>query len=101
MKRGLLEICILSALRRGDSYGYKLIRDLENCVSISESTLYPILRRLESTGSLTVYSVEHSSRLRKMYRLTAAGDERLRAFLADWPEIERMHDYIQGSEQER
>ena len=99
MKRGLLDICILSALRRGDSYGYKLIRDLESCVSISESTLYPILRRLEAAGSLTVYSVEHNSRLRKMYRLTAAGAEQIRTFLADWPEIEKMYVYIRKGDQ--
>ena len=99
MKRGLLEICILSALSRGDSYGYKLIRDLENCVAVSESTLYPILRRLETAGSLSVYSVEHNSRLRKMYRLTAAGAEQIRSFLADWTEIEKMYDFIREGSQ--
>ena len=99
MKRGLLEICILSALNRGDSYGYKLIRDLESCVAVSESTLYPILRRLETAGSLSVYSVEHNSRLRKMYRLTAVGTEQIRSFLADWTEIEKMYDYIREGSQ--
>ena len=62
MKRGLLEACVLSALARGDSYGYKIVKDLSVCVQVSESTLYPILRRLESAGALTVYSVEHNSR---------------------------------------
>ena len=95
MKRGLLEICILSALSRGDSYGYQLIRDLSGCVAVSESTLYPILRRLESGGFLRVYSVEHNSRLRKMYSLTPAGHGQISAFLDSWPEIEKMHEYIQ------
>ena len=49
LKRGLLDICVLSLLRRGDSYGYQIIKDLSGCIEISESTLYPILRRLEST----------------------------------------------------
>lgn len=73
MKRGLLEACVLSALARGDSYGYKIVKDLSVCVQVSESTLYPILRRLESAGALTVYSVEHNSRLRKFYHLTEQG----------------------------
>ena len=94
MKRGLLEICILAALSRGDSYGYQLIRDLSDCVTISESTLYPILRRLESAGSLSVYNVEHNSRLRKMYRLTAAGAGQIRSFLDSWQEIQKMYDFI-------
>ena len=99
MKRGLLDICILSALSRGDSYGYQLIRDLSGCVSISESTLYPILRRLESGGFLRVYTVEHNSRLRKMYSLTSAGKEQIDAFLDSWPEVEAMYRYIQEGNQ--
>lgn len=94
MKRGLLETCILSALSRGDSYGYQLIRDLEDCVAISESTLYPILRRLESSGALSVYSVEHNFRLRKMYHLTQAGQAQIQAFLDSWQEVQKMYDFI-------
>ena len=94
LRRGLLDICILAALRRGDSYGYQLIRDLESCVTISESTLYPILRRLESAGSLRVYTVEHNSRLRKMYAITPAGEEQIRSFLSSWQEIQTMYDFI-------
>ena len=94
LKRGLLDICILAALRRGDSYGYQLIRDLESCVTISESTLDPILRRLESAGSLRVYTVEHNSRLRKMYAITPAGEEQIRSFLSSWQEIRKMYDFI-------
>jgi len=100
MKRGLLEICILSALRRGDSYGYELIRTLAGCVAISESTLYPILRRLESAGSLSVYSVEHHSRLRKMYHLTEQGKAQIRSFLESWQELEKMYGFIREGENE-
>ena len=97
MKKGLLETCVLAVLRRGDSYGYKIIKDLSDRVDISESTLYPILRRLEGAGCLTVYSVEHNSRLRKFYRLTKVGEEHIEHFLESWSEVEKMYDFIRGS----
>ena len=94
LKRGLLDVCVLSVLRRGDSYGYQIIKDLSGCIEISESTLYPILRRMEAAGCLTVYTVEHSGRLRKFYRITAAGVGQIDQFLLSWPEIERVYDLI-------
>ncbi|HOG02138.1 MAG TPA: PadR family transcriptional regulator [Clostridia bacterium] len=94
MKRGLLETCILSALSRGDSYGYQIIKDLSGCIEISESTLYPILRRLEAAGCLTVYSVEHNSRLRKFYHITLAGRRQIAEFLESWNEIAAMYEFI-------
>ena len=94
LKRGLLDVCVLSLLRRGDSYGYQLIKDLSGCIEISESTLYPILRRLESGGCLTVYTVEHSVRLRKFYRITPEGVGVIDQFLASWPEIQRVYQLI-------
>lgn len=94
LKRGLLDICILSLLRQGDSYGYRIIKDVSRCVAISESTLYPILRRLESSGALTVYSVEHNGRLRKFYRITPQGIRQIDAFLDSWGEISRIYDFI-------
>lgn len=96
MRRGLLEICILSVLCRGDSYGYKMVKDLSGCIEISESTLYPILRRLESAGSLTVYSVEHNGRLRKFYRITPSGRRQIQDFLDSWPEFLAVYDFIKG-----
>lgn len=96
LKRGLLDICVLSRLRRGDSYGYQIIKDLSEYIELSESTLYPILRRLESSGSLAVYTVEHNGRLRKFYRLTAAGEQQIQEFLASWSEIQRIYTFIQG-----
>lgn len=94
LKRGLLDICVLSALRKGDSYGYQIIKDLSGCIEISESTLYPILRRLEGGGCLTVYTVEHSGRLRKFYRITPEGVGVIDQFLASWPEIQRVYQLI-------
>ena len=87
LKRGVLEVCALAVLRRGDSYGYQLVRDVSEWIPISESTLYPILKRLESGGLVTVYSVEHNGRLRKYYRITEAGTNRIREFIAEWKEL--------------
>ena len=94
LKRGLLDVCVLALLRRGDSYGYQLIKDLSGCIEISESTLYPILRRLESGGCLSVYTVEHGGRLRKFYRVTWKGEKAICQFLDGWPEIQKIYDLI-------
>lgn len=94
LKRGLLDICVLSVLRRRDSYGYQIIKDLSGSIAVSESTLYPILRRLEGTGCLTVYSVAHSGRLRKFYRITPEGLDQIDQFLASLPELERVFSLI-------
>ena len=95
MKRGLLEICVLAALLRGDSYGYQIIKDLSRCITVSESTLYPILRRLEGAGSLRVYSVAHNGRLRKMYAITEVGRQQIDNFMAGWKEVTAIYDFIQ------
>ena len=94
MKKGLLDTCVLSVLLREDSYGYKIIKDLDPYIKLSESTLYPVLRRLEASGALTVYSLEHNGRLRKMYRITDSGHNQISAFLDDWREIEAIYRYI-------
>ena len=82
---------MLAVLRRGDSYGYQLVKDVSELIEITESTLYPILRRLESGGLVTVYSVEHNSRLRKYYQITDAGRQRILDFLEEWKAV--MHAY--------
>lgn len=94
MKRGLLEACVLTLLSRGESYGYQLIRDLGPVMAISESTLYPVLRRLEAAGWLTVCSREHNGRLRKYYNITPAGAARIDAFLTEWEEVDRVYRFI-------
>lgn len=95
LKKGLLEICVLAVLNQGDSYGYQLIKDVSQCIEISESTLYPILKRLEASNCLTTYSREHNGRLRKYYRITEAGKERMEAFIRDWDEVMRVFKYIE------
>ena len=99
IKRGLLEVCVLAALSRGDSYGYQIIKDIEPYLSISESTLYPILRRLEEGNHLTVYSVAHNGRLRKYYRITDSGRQKLSEFSSDWIEILNIYRFITGEVQ--
>ena len=94
LKRGLLDICVLSSIRYGESYGYRMIRDISPYVTISESTLYPILRRLETAGHLTVRSCKHNGRLRKYYTITPSGLERIEEFKREWKEIMGIYEFI-------
>ena len=94
MKRGLLDVCVLAAIQSEDSYGYQIIKDIRPYVDVSESTLYPILRRLEEGRLLTVRSVEHNGRLRKYYRITDAGKARIEDFKRYWDEMEKIYRFI-------
>ena len=98
LKRGLLDVCVLTAIKNEDSYGYQIIKDIKPFVDISESTLYPILRRLETAELLTVRSAEHNGRLRKYYRITDAGLERIEAFKAEWAEIMSIYQFVTKEE---
>ncbi len=98
LKRGLLDVCVLAAIQHDDSYGYQIIKDMKPLVEISESTLYPILRRLEAAEMLAVYSREHNGRLRKYYRITDAGRARLAGFTDEWSEVMNIYQYITGKE---
>ncbi len=94
LKRGLLDVCVLAAIKNEDSYGYRIIKDMKPYVEISESTLYPILRRLESAEFLTVRTAEHNGRLRKYYRITPLGIKRIEAFKEEWEEIMSIYRFI-------
>ena len=96
LKRGILDVCVLSALYKEESYGYKIIKDLSEHVEISESTLYPILRRLETAGALSVYSKEHNGRLRKYYAITDTGRAKIFEFLEEWKTVSDIYEYIKG-----
>ena len=98
LKRGLIEICVLAAIRKQDSYGYQIIKDISPYLSISESTLYPILKRLESNGNLTVYSIEHNGLLRKYYQITQAGLGKIEDFKQEWSKLQKAYDFITGEE---
>ena len=96
LKRGMLDICVLASLLQGDSYGYMIIKDLSPHVEISESTLYPILRRLEEMRAVETYSMEHNGRLRKYYAITPLGQRRIRVFLDEWKSMMDIYAYIEG-----
>ena len=98
LKRGLLDVCVLAAIRNEDSYGYKIIKDLKPCIDLSESTLYTILKRLEAAEMLTVRSAEHGGRLRKYYRITAAGISRIEDFNEEWKEIMSVYQFVTREE---
>lgn len=94
LKRGLLDVCVLAAIKNEDSYGYQIIKDMKPYVEISESTLYPILRRLESAKLLTVRNAEHNGRLRKYYHITRLGIERIEEFKREWNEILSVYQFV-------
>ncbi len=94
LKRGLLDVCVLAAIKDKDSYGYRIIKDMKPYLSLSESTLYTILKRLETAGMLTVHSVEHDGRLRKYYHITDSGLRRIEEFKEDWKEILSIYRFV-------
>ncbi len=98
LKRGLLDICVLASIKNSDSYGYKIIKDIKPYMTISESTLYPILRRLEGSDMVTEYSVEHNGRLRKYYHITGGGLDRIAEFNNEWKEIVAIYEYVTREE---
>ena len=93
LKRGLLDVCVLAAIKDEPSYGYKIIKDIKPYQEISESTLYPILKRLEAAKLLSVKSAEHNGRLRKYYSITPVGLERLTLFKREWQEMKAIYDF--------
>ena len=94
LKRGLLDVCVLAAIKNEDSYGYKIIKDVAPYVTLSESTLYTILKRLEAAKMLTVRTAEHGGRLRKYYHITADGLKRIEEFKCDWNEILSIYCFV-------
>ena len=94
LKRGLLDVCVLAAIKDEDSYGYKIMKDMKRYLELSESTLYTILKRLESADMLTVRTAEHDGRLRKYYHITKQGLRRLDEFREDWKEITAIYRFI-------
>ena len=94
LKRGLLDVCVLAAIRSEDSYGYKIIKDMKPYLELSESTLYTILKRLETADMLTVRTIEHGGRLRKYYHITEAGLKRIEEFKDEWKEIVSIYKFV-------
>lgn len=94
LKRGLLDVCVLAAIKNEESYGYQIIKDMKPYVKLSESTLYTILKRLETADMLTVRTAEHGGRLRKYYRITETGLARIEEFKKDWKDILAIYQFV-------
>ena len=100
LKRGLLDVCVLVAIKSEESYGYKIIKDLKPCVVLSESTLYTILKRLEGARMLTVRTAEHGGRLRKYYRITDASRRRIEEFKEEWRQVMTIYQFVCKEDEE-
>ncbi|MBE6622338.1 MAG: PadR family transcriptional regulator [Ruminococcaceae bacterium] len=94
LKRGLLDVCVLAAIKSEDSYGYKIIKDMKPYIELSESTLYTILKRLEAAAMLTVRTAEHGGRLRKYYHITGEGRKRIEEFKNEWNEMLSIYRFV-------
>ncbi len=94
LKRGILDVCVLAAIKNEDSYGYKIIKDMKPYIELSESTLYTILKRLELADMLTVHTAEHGGRLRKYYHITENGLKRIEDFKNEWKEIMAIYSFV-------
>ena len=94
----LIEFLILAVLEQGDSYGYEISQTIKLIANIKESTLYPILKKLEASGFLTTYSREFQGRMRKYYSLTNRGVEQLVTLKEEWTlYTETVNGIIEGS----
>lgn len=100
LKRGLLDICVLRAIKNEDSYGYKIIKDMKPYIEMSESTLYTILKRLELAKMLTVRTSEHDGRLRKYYHITKLGLDRIEEFKNEWREVITIYQFVIKEDEE-
>ena len=100
LKRGILDVCVLAAIKNEDSYGYKIIKDMKPYIDLSESTLYTILKRLELANMLMVRTVEHGGRLRKYYHITGAGLKRIEEFKYEWKELMSIYRFVTKEDSE-
>jgi len=94
VKKGLIDICVLAVLNKGDTYGWQVIKELENIMTISESTLYPVLKRLEAQKFVEPYEVPHNGRLRKYFKILPAGAARLTYFAKEQDQLLKIYNYI-------
>ena len=98
LNRGLLDVCVLAAVKNEESYGYRIIKDMKPYLEMSESTLYTILKRLESAEMITVRSAEHGGRLRKYYNITNKGIDRIEEFQGEWKELLSVYKFVTKEE---
>ena len=90
----LLDACVLAILSREDAYGYVLTQNVKEILSVSESTLYPVLRRLQKENYLTTYDMPYDGRNRRYYQITDTGKEKLNDYLNEWSDYKEKVDKI-------
>ena len=100
LKKGLLDWCVLKSLEYKESYGYQIIKDISSYVEISESTLYPILKKLENNKMLESYTKEYNTRLRKYYKITSLGKDKIKDFINQWEKINIIYNFIKGDDKD-
>ncbi len=101
LKKGVLELCVLSLLKTHDRYGYELVAEISKCIAISEGTIYPLLRRLKNEGYVETYLEESKEGPpRKYYKLTDKGEQKREEFLLDWREFITGVEVIIGGNSE-
>ena len=96
----LLDACVLAILHQKDAYGYKLTQEVKDVLSVSESTLYPVLRRLLKEGMLETYDQEHMGRNRRYYRLTGNGKDQYQFYVKEWKTFRETIDSLLEKEDE-
>jgi PadR family transcriptional regulator PadR len=90
----LLDGCVLALLTREDAYGYSLTQQVRQRLGVSESTLYPVMRRLQTDGSLVAYDAPHNGRNRRYYRITPHGAKRSTQINLEWHDFKTKVDAI-------
>lgn len=92
LNAALLDACVLAVLSGGDTYGYELTMQIKSVTEVSESTLYPVLRRLQKESLLTTYDEAVNGRNRRYYSLTEAGRRKLALYIAEWEKFKNAVD---------
>ncbi|MBG9452792.1 PadR family transcriptional regulator [Lysinibacillus sphaericus] len=90
----LLDACVLAIVDKEDAYGYSLTQQIQSVMEISESTLYPVLRRLQKANYLTTYDQPYQGRNRRYYKITDQGRIRLLELLKEWQRYKEMVDCV-------
>lgn len=90
----LLDACVLSILKKGDTYGYVLTQNVRTVMDISESTLYPVLRRLQKSGFLITYDQAYQGRNRRYYHITESGIKQYECYKKEWLLYQKKVNHI-------
>ena len=97
LKKGVLEMCVLALLSKGDSYAYEIASRMAEAVGMGEGTIYPLMRRMQNDGLVTTYLAEsQSGPPRKYYKLTRSGTQALKSQHAEWQDFEAAVRKILG-----